>query len=123
MSIYDELEQILVDIELPTGFELRLLADFTVDSKFHRYYLQVRCWREDTITRQMGWGYGGKAYLSPHMVKSEVVQTAFGLYKAFLEHEARESFKYRGRRVYGPHMDVDALWEVAQRVDVRKEKT
>jgi hypothetical protein len=30
-----------------------------------------------------------------------------------LEHEAREQFKYRGRAVFGPHMDVDELWKLA----------
>lgn len=112
---YDELLEVMREIQLGFGCELLLQTELTGT----RQYLQIRCWRPDTITGEMGYGYGGKAYLSPHMVKSEVVQLGFGLYKGYLEHEARESFKYRGRRVYGPHIDVDALWEVCRRVDVR----
>jgi hypothetical protein len=111
---YDQLLDVVRDIELGFNCELILGTDLG-----GRNYLQVRCWRPDTLTGVSSWGTGGKAYLSPHMVKSEITQIAFGLYKGYLEHEARESFKYRGRRVYGPHIDVEALWEVCRRVDVR----
>ena len=114
----EELDQIVSDISLPENFLLMSRI-----SREGRYYLQIACWRPDTITQEMGWGYGGRGYLSEHMVKSEVVQLAFGLYKGYLEHEARESFKYRGRRVYGPHINVDALWEASTHIEVRKENT
>lgn len=48
---------------------------------------------------------------------SQIVRAVFGAYLAFVEHEARETFTYRGARVFGPHIDVDALAEVAHRVD------
>ena len=47
--------------------------------------------------------------LSPHMTKSEVVQTAFLAVLTAVEHEAREHFKYRGHAIFGPHFDVDDL--------------
>src|SRR5687768_10396222 len=84
-----------------------------------RHYLQIRCWRKDVITGEMGWGHGGKAYLSEHATDNELVQTIFGLYKSYWEHEARETFKWRGRRVFGPHISTEALWTVANQVDVR----
>uniref|UniRef100_A0AAU7J844 Tail terminator n=2 Tax=unclassified bacterial viruses TaxID=12333 RepID=A0AAU7J844_9VIRU len=89
-----------------------------------RFYLQITCWRRDAITGEMGRGYGGKAYLSPHMTDSELIQIAFGLYKGYWEHEARETFVLinfdgEGRRPFGPHIDTWALWGVARRVDVR----
>src|SRR6187551_2912274 len=87
-----------------------------------RFYFQIMCWRLDVITGEMGWGYGGKAYLSPHATDSELVQTVFGLYRAYWEHEARETFVWRERRVFGPHIATEALWDVAQRVDVRSAK-
>lgn len=39
------------------------------------------------------------------------------------EHRVREHFKYKGELVYGPHFDVDALWEIARkrRLDLRPE--
>lgn len=89
-----------------------------------RFYFQITCWRRDTITGEMGRGYGGKAYLSPHATDSELIQTAFGLYKGYWEHEARETFILinsagEGRRPFGPHIDTWALWSVARKVDVR----
>lgn len=60
--------------------------------------------------------------LSRHAVKDEVVLTAFKSVLTAVEHETRELFLYRGRRILGPHMNVDILWEVAgmtsQRVPV-----
>jgi len=47
--------------------------------------------------------------LSQHMTRSEVVQTALKALLTALEHEAREQFTYRGRAIFGPHFDVDAL--------------
>jgi hypothetical protein len=36
------------------------------------------------------------------------------------EHEALESFKYKGKAVFNRHIDVDALLGEADVVDVRK---
>lgn len=83
------------------------------------HFVQIQCWRMDVITKQEGWGYGGKAWPSQHASDSEIVQMIFGLYKGYWEHEARETFEWRGRRVFGPHISTEALWEVARRVDVR----
>lgn len=60
--------------------------------------------------------------LTPYMTKSEVVQTAFKLCLTSMEHRTREHFLFRGRRVYGPHFDVEALWAIAEdATDARKE--
>lgn len=47
--------------------------------------------------------------LSEHMTKSELVQTALKCILTSIEHEARESFRYRGELIFGPHFDVDEL--------------
>ena len=112
----NRLHLIVSEIELGMNCTVKIGADDT------RFYFQIECYRQDTITKEMGYGRGGKAYLSPHMTKSELVQVIFGLYKGYWEHEARETFIYRGRRPFGPHIDTDALWEVARRVDVRSAK-
>lgn len=52
---------------------------------------------------------GRKWRLSPHMTKSEVVQTAFAALMAAVEHEAREQFLYMDRAIFHPHYDVDRL--------------
>lgn len=107
------------DVSLPKGFELLLKPD--AEHSEGRWYFQIKAWRADTFTGEMGWGYGGKAYLSPHACESELVQTAWGLFQGYVIHEAREGFQWRGRRVFGPHISTQALWEVAERTDYRKE--
>ncbi len=92
------------------------------EKPFGRWYYQITFQRIDVITGVWGPGYGGKAYLSPHASDNELVQTIFGLYKGVWEHEARESFQWNDRRVFGPHIATQALWDVAKRVDVRNAK-
>ncbi|MBZ4373294.1 hypothetical protein [Corallococcus sp. AS-1-6] len=65
--------------------------------------------------------HGRKWLLSPHMTPSELVQTAFKAVLTAQEHEVRERFRFRGRTIFGPHFDVDALVELCDRsaLDVR----
>lgn len=84
-----------------------------------RVYVQIEHDRPDAFTGEMGVGRGGKSYLSPHMTVSEIVRRCLGLALAYEEHEVREFFRYKGAQVFGPHIDVDALAEVAHRLDVR----
>lgn len=119
-TFIDRLDRIVSDISL--GMNCELLVERDKASADGRIYLQIKCYRQDAITGEMGYGRGGKAYLSEHMTDSEIIQCAFGLYKGYWEHEARETFVLRDRRPFGPHIDTWALWEVARRVDVRSAK-
>ncbi|QHB37072.1 hypothetical protein QDA00_gp31 [Microbacterium phage Matzah] len=105
--------------EVRLGMQCRVVVGHDSEHEPGRLYLQIECYRLDVIAQEMGFGYGGKAYLSPHATDSELIQTMFGLYKGYWEHEARENFEWRGRRVFGPHISTEALWDVARRVDVR----
>lgn len=49
---------------------------------------------------------GRKWYISQHMTESEVLQTALLAVLTFEEHEARECFRYQGKQLYGPHIDI-----------------
>lgn len=51
-------------------------------------------------------------YIEPSMSLSEVVRTVFALVLMAEEHEARERFRYRSKRVMGPHFDVNAKVEL-----------
>lgn len=115
-AFFDRLAAIVGEIEL--GMKCRVRIGTDPDDP-GRHFLQITCYRRDTITGQMGIGYGGKAYPSGHATDSEIIQTIFGLYKGYWEHEARETFIWRGRRPFGPHISTEALWEVARRVDIR----
>lgn len=80
----------------------------------HFLYLQVgfdaECARAgiDTFCK------GRKWLISPHMTKSEIVQTAFKACLTAMEHEAREDFRYRGEPVFAPHFDVERLVELSK---------
>ncbi|QDH93321.1 hypothetical protein QC999_gp29 [Microbacterium phage Cressida] len=111
------LERLAGQVQL--GMQCRVIIGHDTEHEPGRLYFQIECYRRDVITDEMGFGYGGKAYLSPHATDSELIQTMFGLYKGYWEHEARENFQWKGRRVFGPHISTEALWDIATRVDVR----
>jgi hypothetical protein len=48
------------------------------------------------------------------------VQTALKAVLTAEEHEAREQFFYRGGAVFGPHINVDRLWTIADELDERE---
>lgn len=58
---------------------------------------------------------GRKHYLSEWMCKQEIVGAIFDALKTAEMHEVHEWFRYRGRSIYNPHLDPDALAEVASR--------
>jgi hypothetical protein len=79
-----------------------------------RPYLQVQFrehdkWKATTTTQS-----GRKWFLSPHMTRSEIVQTAFKAVLTAEEHETRERFHYKGAAIFGPHFNVDVLVGVCE---------
>lgn len=87
-------------------------------------YLQARYLEADIITGAEDMQHTRKWPISAHMVKSELVQTAFKCVLTSMEHRTREHFTYRDALVYGPHFDVEALVEIAMahRLDYRGRK-
>ena len=59
-------------------------------------------------------GKGGKAYISEHATDDEIVKKVLGLCLAYVEHEMREGFYYKGVRCFGPHISLEAMIEAAQ---------
>lgn len=68
---------------------------------------------------------GRKWLLSTHMTRNEIVQTCFLAVLTAVEHEVRENFRYRERKIFNPHFSPDVLWEVARKtsLDLRAEPT
>lgn len=89
--------------------------EFRVVGNPSDYYLQI--WFYDPDTGEH-WS-GRKWRLSKFMTESEVVGTCFKAALTCEEHECRERFKFMGRAVYGPHIDVFALHGVAAKLDER----
>lgn len=50
-----------------------------------------------------------KWLLAPQMTDSEIVATVFKCCWTSFEHRCREAFMYKGKRIFGPHFDVDDL--------------
>lgn len=113
LNLAQRVEKIVDEIDLGMNCSVR------VDYSDSRLFVQIQCWRLDVITNEFGYGFGGKAFPSEFATDNEIIQMIFGLYKSYWEHEARETFQWRGRRIFGPHISSEALWEVARRVDVR----
>jgi|SRR6267142_454287 len=92
---------------------------FHVEERGDHLFMQVRFPDPDLVTGAVETQHGRKWILSKFMTRSEVVTTAFKAVLTAEEHEVREKFRYRKRMVFGPHFDVEALHEVAGRLDLR----
>jgi hypothetical protein len=46
------------------------------------------------------------------MTRDEVVKTAFAAFKAAVEHEVMEGFKFNGKIVFNPHVSFEALLSI-----------
>lgn len=82
---------------------------FNVRESHGGVFLQARYTEPDTYSGVPESQLTRKWLLSPYMTKSEVIQTAFKCCLTSMEHRAREGFRYKGARVFGPHFDVDDL--------------
>ncbi len=92
---------------------------FRVGSMGDGLFLQVRFMALDEVVGQPLEQGGRKWYVSRHATIGEIVQTALKAVLTALEHEAREDFRYKGRAIFGPHLDIEVLFDVADRKVVR----
>ena len=92
---------------------------FYVKQEDGYFYLQIhfnapedeQSW---TGTRPLVVHKGRKWLLSEHMTKNEIVQTCFLAVMTVVEHEVREHFRYKGRKIYNPHWSPDVLHEMSK---------
>src|SRR5271157_3122541 len=85
-------------------------------------YLQVRFKTVNCRTGEPYEANGRKWLISQHAVASEVVGTAMKAVLTAEEHEIRECFKFRGKAVYNPHINIEALIAVSDSLEVRPPK-
>lgn len=98
-----EIQEVISDIQYKDW-----VFDVSVTGVPGLYCLQVR-FTDNAIP----WT-GRKWYLSHRMTTSEIAQTALKAVLTAEEHEAREKFLYKGAAIFGPHLDVQALWDLMQ---------
>jgi hypothetical protein len=87
------------------------------ESRTGAVYLQATYLEADTLTGKVELQHTRRWFLSPSM--SEIVATAFKCALTSMEHRTREWFLYKGRAVYQPHYDVDALWAICEEREIR----
>lgn len=95
---------------------------FHLDQSGSIIWMQIRFMAPDNSNPgRLELQHGRKWVLSPHMTKSEVVQTALLAVLTAEEHEAREQFTFRGEETFNPHFDIDRLHQLAsdEAVDIR----
>ncbi len=55
-----------------------------------------------------------REWILPSITPSDIVKTAWMAIQAAEEHEMRENFRYRGKRIFSPHFDVDKMAEFSK---------
>lgn len=113
----EKLENIIAEIE--ANYQGKPFQIFSGEHEGN-LWVQVGTWRPDTYTNIAELGKGGQAYVSEFATHDEVVKKIFGMILDYVEHEVREGFKWRKRRVFNPHVTIEALWSVALKSNWRK---
>jgi hypothetical protein len=126
----DEIRRIVSDCKFP-GYDLVIKSEKVQTGKRDKHYhpevmhiafLQIqflgRCVRTGLVEIQ----HGRKWYISPHMTRSEIIQTALAACLMTAEHEVREHFTWKGQPCYRPHFDVAALHDLSLHDTVERRK-
>lgn len=104
---------------------IKYREEFAIDSGYigaatwdiQNFWFEVVSIRPDAITGELGLGRGGKRYVQRDFTESELVQSVFAAIGAYEEHERREFFKYGGRAVFGPHINIAAHYEASSHTE------
>ena len=81
----------------------------TYESTYDGFMLHARYIEPCVYTGQPAVQLTRRWILKPTMTDSEIVSTAFKCCLTSMEHRTRETFKYKGARIFGPHFDIEDL--------------
>ena len=98
----ERLRAILADVRFRNG-------DFVCRETSGGFLIQLRCDEVDVQTGKRENFLGRSWFVPENADESTIVRTAFKAVASWQEHEARESFTYRGAPIFGPHSDVRDL--------------
>lgn len=108
-----EIAEIVSRITYKPGW--RVLLDYDLHAG-ERPFIQLEAVTPDSTGDHMPTTWrSGKRYLSKYMCRQEIVGAVWALIQDAEMHEAREFFRYRGAAIFNPHLDPDALAEVARK--------
>lgn len=116
MTRLEQIQNITKDISYKEGWELKLTTRGSNDEVILMYW---QFSAPDVKTGVMTMWTSRKYYLSPFKTGSEIVQTAFLAAKVAEEHEILESFQYKGKTLFSPHMNLDHLIQLEIPEDAR----
>ena len=105
MITHQDAQHLLNDVEYIKGWKLMWMPLSTTDSYMYWYF------RDETGTR-----HNCRKWLIelPDATESDIIQTALRAVLDAAEHEVRETFRFKGKRIYGPHFSPDALVDFAR---------
>lgn len=84
-----------------------------------RLFVELSVTRPETFGGEIGQGVPWRHEIFPSMSETQLVHLLFGMALGYDEHEAREAATYRGRRVFGPHIDIGAQWAISEDYEQR----
>lgn len=117
-SFFECMKQIITDFEYKGARGWQYVYELSA-ADTGEIYVTLTVERPETFSGEVSWGRGWRHQLAPSMSESQIVKMLFGMGKDYDEHEAREGCTYKGRRIFGPHMDIAAMWAIAETYEQR----
>jgi len=82
---------------------------FQTEETMGGFHIWIKAVEKCTFSGQLAMQEGRRWFVSTSCTPSDVVRTAFKAVATWAEHEAREEFKYKGVRIFSPHLDLNNL--------------
>jgi hypothetical protein len=109
--------QFVVDaVRYKDGYDFDLEINEDIEGNVE-WWISLTVRRVDALTGEPGVGHAVPRVVSPYMTESQIVRMMFGMAMGYEEHECREFFRYDGKAVFGPHISVRSLVDIADDVD------
>lgn len=108
--IYKLLERVSMEV-LGVEFWLDVCHDKTYEGG--RIYLQICYEAPCTKSGKTQLWKGRKYYLSDHMTDDEIIKTSYVALEQAVKHEVMEGFWVDGKILFNPHVNFEALLQVA----------
>lgn len=107
---FEQIQKVLSDIKYKNWF-IELYAT-------PKYNIRLSWFDDDSVTGKRELQLSREWYLNPEGITPDaIVQTVFKAIQNAEEHEVKEKFKYKGKRVFNPHLKLDYLLEVCENED------
>ncbi len=86
------------------------------DAPPHGWFVQVRYIEADVDTGEPAEQLSRKWLVEPRETEGDVVRTVYAAVSRSYAHVVSEHFTYKGKRVFGPHISLDAMLEACESI-------